>query len=136
MQGRAIARHGRIEGQTVALGHDGDAVPGDVAGEDDRVAGADALRREGLRRDDFAVDELIRMFSRRGIIAKVSGITEWIYYCDYTRKHDIQKRLGLLPWYRKPFSKELRELVSWKIEEWHEPAHGKGRTRRMTWNRS
>jgi len=62
------------------------------------------------------------MFSRRGIIAKVSGITEWIYYCDYTRKHDIQKRLGLLPWYRKPFSKELRELVSWKIEEWYK--HG------------
>ncbi len=72
-----------------------------------------------VRRDDFAVDELIRMFSSRGIIAKVSGITEWIYYCDYTRKHDIQKRLGLLPWYRKPFSKELRELLSWKIEEWY-----------------
>ncbi len=70
-----------------------------------------------VRRDDFAVDELIRMFSARGIIAKVSGITEWIYYCDYTRKHDIQKRLGLLPWYKKPFSKELRELIMWKLEE-------------------
>ena len=33
-----------------------------------------------VRRDDFAVDELIRMFSTRGIIAKVSGITEWIHY--------------------------------------------------------
>jgi predicted CoA-substrate-specific enzyme activase len=72
-----------------------------------------------VRRDDFAVDELIRMFSKRGIIAKVSGITEWIYYCDYTRKHDIQKRLGLLPWYRKPFSKEYRELLSWRLEEWY-----------------
>jgi predicted CoA-substrate-specific enzyme activase len=70
-----------------------------------------------VRRDDFAVDELIRMFSKRGIIAKVSGIAEWIYYCDYTRKHDIQKRLNLLPWYKKPFSKALRELISWKIEE-------------------
>ncbi|TFH43826.1 MAG: activase, partial [Chrysiogenales bacterium] len=70
-----------------------------------------------VRRDDFAVDELIRMFSMRGIIAKVSGITEWIYYCDYTRKHDIQKRLGLLPWYRKPFSREFRDLIAWKIEE-------------------
>jgi predicted CoA-substrate-specific enzyme activase len=70
-----------------------------------------------VRRDDFAVDEMIRMFSARGIIAKVSGITEWIYYCDYTRKHDIQKRLGLLPWYKKPFSRELRELLVWKLEE-------------------
>ncbi len=70
-----------------------------------------------VRRDDFAVDEMIRMFSKRGIIAKVSGITEWIYYCDYTRKHDIQKRLGLLPWHKKPFSKELRDLIGWKIEE-------------------
>jgi predicted CoA-substrate-specific enzyme activase len=70
-----------------------------------------------VRRDDFAVDELIRMFSKRGIIAKVSGITEWIYYCDFTRKHDIQKRLNLLPWYKKPFSKVMRELIVWKIEE-------------------
>ena len=70
-----------------------------------------------VRRDDFAVDELIQHFSSRGIIAKVSGITEWIYYCDYTRRHEIRKRYGLLPWYRRPFSKELRELAAWKIDE-------------------
>ncbi|MBN1532470.1 MAG: activase [Spirochaetes bacterium] len=69
-----------------------------------------------VRRDDFAVDELIRRFSRKGIIAKVSGITEWVYYCDHTRKHDIEKRLGLIPWYRRPFSKPMRELIAWKIE--------------------
>ena len=72
-----------------------------------------------VRRDDFAVDELIRMFSRRGIIAKVSGITEWIYYCDYIRKYDIKKRLRLLPWYRKPFSKELRDLRSLEDRGWY-----------------
>ncbi|HSV96738.1 MAG TPA: acyl-CoA dehydratase activase [Spirochaetota bacterium] len=70
-----------------------------------------------VRRDDFAVDELIQHFSSRGIIGKVSGITEWVYYCDYTRRHEIRKRYGLLPWYRRPFSKELRELVAWKLEE-------------------
>lgn len=70
-----------------------------------------------VRRDDFAVDELIRLFSKKGIIAKVSGITEWIYYCDFTRRHDIVKRLNLVPWYKKLFSSELRELISWKIEE-------------------
>ncbi len=70
-----------------------------------------------VRRDDFAVDELIRLLSGRGIIGKVSGIAEWIYYCDYTRKHDIKKRLKLLPLYRKLFSREFGEYIGWKIEE-------------------
>jgi len=70
-----------------------------------------------VRRDDFAVDELVRLMSRKGIIAKVSGITEWIYYTDFVRKYEILKRYKLLPWYKKLFSKELRELVLWKIEE-------------------
>ncbi|MBU2647961.1 activase [bacterium] len=69
-----------------------------------------------VRRDDFAVDELIRLFSQRGIIAKISPVAEWLYYCDHTRKHELAKRLKLHSWYQKPFSKELRELVSWKIE--------------------
>ncbi|MCU0847710.1 MAG: acyl-CoA dehydratase activase [Spirochaetes bacterium] len=70
-----------------------------------------------VRRDDFAVDELVRLLSRKGVIAKISGITEWIYYCDYTRKHDLQKRFGLLPWYKKFFSSEFKGLVLWKLEE-------------------
>lgn len=69
-----------------------------------------------VRRDDFAVDELVRLMSRRGIIAKVSGITEWIYYTDFVRYNEIMKRFRLLPWYKKPFSKELREWIMWKIE--------------------
>ncbi len=70
-----------------------------------------------VRRDDFAVDELIRLFSNKGIIAKVSGITEWFYYCDYTRKHEIFKHLKLLPWYKRLFSKEMKKFIIWKIEE-------------------
>jgi predicted nucleotide-binding protein (sugar kinase/HSP70/actin superfamily) len=54
--------------------------------------------------------------SRKGIIAKVSGITEWIYYTDFIREYEILKRYKLLPWYKKLFSKELRELALWKIE--------------------
>ena len=42
-----------------------------------------------VRRDDFAVDELVGLLAKRGIIAKVSGIAEWLYYCDYTRLHDL-----------------------------------------------
>ncbi|MBU3914673.1 activase, partial [bacterium] len=69
-----------------------------------------------VRRDDFAVDELIRLFSQRGIIAKVSPVTEWFYYCDHTRKHELEIKLKLLPWYKKILSEEFKELVSWKIE--------------------
>ena len=70
-----------------------------------------------VRRDDFAVDELVQIMSRRGIIAKVSGITEWIYYCDHTRKHEILKELSAVPWYRKPFSSAMKDLILWKLEE-------------------
>ena len=70
-----------------------------------------------VRRDDFAVDELVRIMSRKGIIAKVSGITEWLYYTDFVRRHEIQKRYKLLPWYKKLFSKEIKDLVLWRIEE-------------------
>ena len=70
-----------------------------------------------VRRDDFAVDELIRLMSRKGIIGKVSGISEWIYYTDYVRKNEIMKKYNLLPWYRKLFSKEMKDRIIWKIEE-------------------
>jgi predicted nucleotide-binding protein (sugar kinase/HSP70/actin superfamily) len=70
-----------------------------------------------VRRDDFAVDELVGLLAKRGIIAKVSGVAEWIYYCDYTRHHDIVKRLKLKPWYSRFFSKEFRKLIMWHIEQ-------------------
>lgn len=70
-----------------------------------------------VRRDDFAVDELVRIMSRKGIIAKVSGISEWIYYTDHVRKHELLKKYRLLPWYRKPFSRELKALALWKLEQ-------------------
>lgn len=69
-----------------------------------------------VRRDDFAVDELVQHMSRNGIVAKIASISEWIYYCDYTRKHDIKKRLKLVPLWRRLFSKPMKELVAWKIE--------------------
>ncbi|HMB20118.1 MAG TPA: activase, partial [Spirochaetota bacterium] len=72
-----------------------------------------------VRRDDFAVDELIQHFSRKGIVGKVSGVGEWIYYCDFTRRYDLKKELSLMPWYVRPFSKEIRELGMWHVEQWY-----------------
>lgn len=70
-----------------------------------------------VRRDDFAVDDLVDLFSKKGIIAKVSGVGEWIHYLDFVRKYDLTKRLKLLPWWKRPFSKERRQLLILKIEK-------------------
>lgn len=69
-----------------------------------------------VRRDDFAVDELIRHFSRRGIIAKVSNVAEWVYYCDFVRHYELQKKLNLYPWHKKLFTPEFSDIMKWKIE--------------------
>ena len=70
-----------------------------------------------VRRDDFAVDELIAHFSRRGIIGKVSNVAEWIYYCDFVRKYKLKKKLKLIPWYRRVFAREFMNLINWNIEQ-------------------
>ncbi|HOW81540.1 MAG TPA: acyl-CoA dehydratase activase-related protein, partial [Spirochaetota bacterium] len=70
-----------------------------------------------VRRDDFAVDELIQLMSRRGIIGKVSGITEWIYYCDHTRRHEIEKQIDVSPWYSSRYWSAKKDLFLWKLEE-------------------
>jgi predicted CoA-substrate-specific enzyme activase len=69
-----------------------------------------------VRRDDFAVDELIQHFSNHGIIGKVSNIAEWIYYCDFVRNYELKKRLRLSPWYRRIFNREIMDLINWNIE--------------------
>ncbi|GAB6272193.1 MAG: acyl-CoA dehydratase activase [Smithella sp.] len=69
-----------------------------------------------VRRDDFAVDELIQQFSKHGIVGKVSNVTEWFYYCDFVRHYELKKRLGLMPWYRRVFAKEFRDIIDWNIE--------------------
>ncbi len=69
-----------------------------------------------VRRDDFAVDELIQQFSRHGIVGKVSNVAEWFYYCDFMRHYELQKKLKLHPWYRRVFARELRDILNWKIE--------------------
>jgi len=69
-----------------------------------------------VRRDDFAVDELIQQFSRHGIVGKVSNVAEWFYYCDFVRHYELKKKLKLAPWYRRLFTKEFRDIIDWRIE--------------------
>ncbi|MCL2609835.1 MAG: acyl-CoA dehydratase activase-related protein, partial [Treponema sp.] len=71
-----------------------------------------------VRRDDFAVGELIQLISERGIMVKVAGISEWIHYLDFVRKYDLEKKIKL----RKPgtrlFSKPWRDLKKLEVEKW------------------
>ncbi|MFW6362244.1 MAG: acyl-CoA dehydratase activase [Spirochaeta sp.] len=69
-----------------------------------------------VRRDDFAVDELIELFSRKGIIGKVSGTTEWIHYLDFVRRYDLRKRYKLVPLWRRWFSAPARGLIKLRLE--------------------
>jgi predicted CoA-substrate-specific enzyme activase len=69
-----------------------------------------------VRRDDFAVDELIQQFSKHGIVGKVSNVAEWFYYCDFVRHYELKKKLNLAPWYRRVFAREFRDIINWKIE--------------------
>ena len=71
-----------------------------------------------VRRDDFSVDELIGILSKKGIIGKVSGVGEWIHYCDFVRHFEINKRLKIIPFYKRYFSKDFKALINWKIETW------------------
>jgi predicted CoA-substrate-specific enzyme activase len=71
-----------------------------------------------VRRDDFAVGELIDLMSERGIVVKAAGIAEWIHYLDFVREYALKKLIRL----RKPggrfLSKPWRDLQKLRIEEW------------------
>lgn len=69
-----------------------------------------------VRRDDYAVDELVGLLAREGIVAKVSGVSEWIHYLDYMRRYELRKRLRLRPRVLRPFCRESLALVRLALE--------------------
>ncbi|GAB1482076.1 hypothetical protein MASR2M78_08910 [Treponema sp.] len=71
-----------------------------------------------VRRDDYAVGELIDLMSDRGIVVKVSGIAEWIHYLDFVRSYALKKLIKLQPLSKRAFSEPMRKLGYLRIEEW------------------
>ncbi len=71
-----------------------------------------------VRRDDFAVGELIDLMSQRGIVVKVSSIGEWIHYLDFVREYDLKKRLRLIKAPLRFFSSPARKLFKLSVESW------------------
>ncbi|MCL2062980.1 MAG: acyl-CoA dehydratase activase [Candidatus Cloacimonetes bacterium] len=48
-----------------------------------------------VRRDDYAVSELVNLMSERGIIVKIAGVSEWIHYLDFVREYALKKLINL-----------------------------------------
>jgi predicted nucleotide-binding protein (sugar kinase/HSP70/actin superfamily) len=71
-----------------------------------------------VRRDDFAVGELIDLMSDRGVVVKIAGISEWIHYLDFVREYELKKLIGLRKPGRRLFSKPWLDLKKLEIEEW------------------
>jgi predicted nucleotide-binding protein (sugar kinase/HSP70/actin superfamily) len=71
-----------------------------------------------VRRDDFAVGELIELMSERGIVVKIAGISEWIHYLDFVRDYALKKLIKLLKPGTRLFSKPSCDLKKLQIEEW------------------
>jgi predicted nucleotide-binding protein (sugar kinase/HSP70/actin superfamily) len=71
-----------------------------------------------VRRDDFAVGELIDLMSERGIVVKVASISEWIHYLDFVREYSFKKLINLQPKGKRLFSKPWMDLKKLELEEW------------------
>jgi predicted CoA-substrate-specific enzyme activase len=70
-----------------------------------------------VRRDDFSTHEVLDLMCENGIFAKVTGVTEWISYCDYSHEKMAEAELAKLPWYRKPTSDSFGEWAGLKVEQ-------------------
>jgi predicted nucleotide-binding protein (sugar kinase/HSP70/actin superfamily) len=71
-----------------------------------------------VRRDDFAVGELIDLMSERGVVVKIAGISEWIHYLDYMREYSLNKLIKLRKKGKRLFSKPWKELKILQLERW------------------
>lgn len=70
-----------------------------------------------VRRDDHSVSELIDHLVANGIFPKVTGVTEWIAYCDYSREKILGKALAAHPWFRRPARPQFAPWLGFKVEQ-------------------
>lgn len=69
-----------------------------------------------VRRDEYSVGPLVRLLSGRGIVAKITGLGEWMSYLDWDQVRRFKKALSTLPLLKRPFSAEFRKLAWLKIQ--------------------
>jgi len=64
------------------------------------------------------VGELTDIMSRRGIVVKVAGISEWIHYLDFVREYDLNKRIKLRKRGTRIFSEPWLDKKKLDVEKW------------------
>ncbi|HSA22743.1 MAG TPA: acyl-CoA dehydratase activase-related protein, partial [Myxococcota bacterium] len=73
-----------------------------------------------VRRDDYSVGELVARLAQNGIFAKVTGITEWIHYCNFLRDRELRRaidgRLGA-PGADRPLRERLSTWAGFALEQ-------------------
>jgi predicted CoA-substrate-specific enzyme activase len=69
-----------------------------------------------VRRDDFSVSPLVDRLTEWGILTRISGLTEWIHYMDYARKHRFRQRSAGKKFFPKAFSSYYLQRAMMKIE--------------------
>jgi len=69
-----------------------------------------------VRRDDYSVETLVSHLAERGIVAKITGLAEWIHYLDWDQVRKNKAALAGKPRWLQPFAPELRKLAWLEIE--------------------
>jgi len=69
-----------------------------------------------VRRDDFSISELTEQLVANDIFPKVTGVGEWVHYCDFTQRKRLQQRLARKPWHSWAWSPELLQWGKVAVE--------------------
>ncbi len=69
-----------------------------------------------VRRDEYSVGPLVDRLADAGVVAKITGLTEWVHYLDWDQIRRMKKSLATLTPWRRLFSKELRAMGVLRIE--------------------
>jgi predicted nucleotide-binding protein (sugar kinase/HSP70/actin superfamily) len=69
-----------------------------------------------VRRDDFSVDTLVGRLADAEVVAKITGLTEWVHYLDWDQIRRLKKALARMPLWTRLRSRELRTLLWLRIE--------------------
>ncbi len=69
-----------------------------------------------VRRDDFSVSPLVDRLTEWGILTRISGLTEWIHYLDYSRKQRLQQQYSGKKMFSKATSTYYLKRIQMRIE--------------------
>ncbi|OGJ98738.1 MAG: activase, partial [Candidatus Raymondbacteria bacterium RifOxyB12_full_50_8] len=71
-----------------------------------------------VRRDDFSVQSLIDTLTEWGIMARISGLSEWIHYLDFMREYELKLAYRKKPLWNKIVTRYLLKRALLRVEFW------------------